>query len=116
MHDVFPRTRMMTMKTAAFALFFLFAAAAAFGQAAPVLSNTPSQINVPEHPQHASQHAMADETSLLGNTQYSYAQGEQPLTDFATAKVEIPLGDVARAYRQGHVLDKKAKIVVSENN
>ena len=116
MNDVFPQTRMMIMKTAAFALFFLFAAAAAFGQTANVLSNTPQQISVPEHPQHASQHAMAEESSLLGTSAYSYARGEQPLTDFVTAKVEVPLGDVARAYRQGHVLDKKAKIVVSENN
>lgn len=51
---------------------------------------------------------MALESSLLGSSTYSYAQGEQPLWEFGTLKQEVPLGDVARAYRKDHALDRKA--------
>lgn len=103
------------MKITIFAFCLLFATAA-FGQtAASVLSNTPQPTVIPEHIQHATQHAMATENSLLGNSAYTYAQGEQPVVDFGSLKQETPLGDVARAYRKGHVLDKKA-VVVLEND
>jgi 6-phosphogluconate dehydrogenase len=103
------------MKTTIFAFCFL-CATAAFGQVGQsALSNVPSPIVMIDHPQHASVHAMGDESSLLGGSVYSYAQGEQPLWEFAPDKKrEVPLGDVARAYRQGHVIEKKAA-KVSEN-
>ncbi|MGB8911437.1 MAG: hypothetical protein WCC85_04135, partial [Candidatus Sulfotelmatobacter sp.] len=105
----------ITMKITIFALC-IFCATAAFGQtSASVLSNTPQPTIVPDHPQHASQHAMAQESSLLGTSAYSYAEGEQPVVDFGSLKQETPLGDVARAYRKGHVLEKKA-VVVLEND
>ncbi len=102
------------MKTTFFAFCFL-CATAAFGQTAGVLSNNPQPTEVPDHPQHASEHAMAQESNLLGSSAYSYAQGERPLWDFGSAKQEVPLGDIARAYRKGHVIDKKA-VKVLEND
>jgi hypothetical protein len=92
----------------------LLCTSAAFGQAASVLYSNPQPIQIPSHPEHASVHAMGIETSLVGGSAYSYAQGEQPLWEFASDKREVPLGDVARAYRKGHVLDKKAA-KVSDN-
>jgi hypothetical protein len=86
----------------------------AFGQVGQVLSNVSSPVVIPDHPQHASAHAMGEESNLLGSSAYSYAQGEQPLWEFGTDRHETPLGDVARAFRKGHVLDKKAT-KVSQN-
>ena len=96
------------MKTTIFALCFLCATAAAFGQAASVLSNNPQPMQMADHPQQASQHAMAPESSLLGASAYSYAHGEQPVVDFGTLPRETPLGDIARAYRKEHSSVPKA--------
>jgi len=100
------------MKITIIAFCFL-CATAAFGQNAPVLTNNPQQMQVPEHMEHASVHAMGQELSLLGSSSpYSYAQGERPLWEFGSVKQETPLGDVARAYRKGHTIDRKAAKVV----
>jgi hypothetical protein len=102
------------MKTTIFSLFFLCASAAAFGQAS-VQSNTPQPITMPDdRPLHASQHAMGLESSLLGTSEYSYGQGEQPVVDFGTLPRETPLGDIARAYRKGHVTVPKAVKVLDK--
>jgi hypothetical protein len=95
----FPPDRITFMKITLCVLCF-FCATAAFAQSAPILSGQPAPIQMIEHPEHAMQHAMALETSLLGSSSYSYAQGEQPLAQFGTLKQETPLGDVARAYRK----------------
>jgi hypothetical protein len=96
--------------------FCFLCATAAFAQSAPVLSNNPQELVMISHEQHASQHAMGQEVSLFGCTSpYTYAQGEQPVWEFGTAKQEVPLGDVARAYRQGHVIDRKAAKVLENN-
>ena len=102
------------MKTTFFALCFL-CSTAAFGQATSVINSNPQPIEVPDHPLHASQHAMGQETTLFGSSPYTYAQGEQPLWEFGSTKREVPLGDVARAYRKGHVVDKKAVVVMNNN-
>lgn len=102
------------MKTTFFALCFL-CSTAAFGQAVGSISSVPQPTAVPDHPIHASEHAMAQETTLFGSSPYTYAQGEQPLWEFGSPTREVPLGDVARAYRKGHVVDKKA-VVVMDNN
>ncbi len=103
------------MKTIIFALCFLCATAAAFGQTATVQSNNPQPISMPDdRPQHASQHALAQESSLLGVSAYSYAQGEQPVVDFGTLPQETPLGDVARAYRKEHANVPKAVIIFNK--
>jgi hypothetical protein len=101
------------MKITIFAFCFL-CAAAAFGQTASVIYANPQPIVIPSHPEHAATHAMGQESTLLQTSVYSYGQGEQPLWEFASDKREVPLGDVARAYRQGHVLNKKA-VIISNN-
>jgi hypothetical protein len=99
------------MKTTIFALSFLcfLCATTAFGQSAPVLPNYPQPIQMSDHPQHATEHAMATESSLLGTSAYGYAQGEQPLAQFGTLKQETPLGDIARAYRKDRAAAAAAK-------
>jgi hypothetical protein len=101
------------MKNTLFVLFFLFCVASAFGQtSAPVLPNVSAPMIMSEHPQHASQHDMAQEQSLFGsNTPYSYAQGEQPLWQFPSDKRVTPLGDVARSLRKEHEAARKAEII-----
>jgi hypothetical protein len=101
------------MKTALFAFFFL-CATACFGQVANSTSSSPQPIAVPDHPQHASEHALAQESSLLSTSSYTYAQGERPLSDFpGTLKPETPLGDIARAFRkQRTTTDAKSPKVV----
>ena len=92
------------MKIIIFALVFLsvLCATTAFAQTAPVLSGVPAPLQMAEHPQHASEHPMAQESSLLSSSSYNYAQGEQPLADFGgRLKQETPLGDIARAFRKG---------------
>jgi hypothetical protein len=103
------------MKTTIFA-FCLLCATAAFGQSANVLSGYPQPLVLADHPLHASEHAMAQESSLLGSSAYSYAQGERPLWEFGTDKPrEVSLGEVARAYRNGHVIDRKpSKVSASD--
>jgi hypothetical protein len=103
------------MKTTIFAFCFL-CATAAFGQTANILTNNPQPLIFPEHPQHASEHAMAQESNLLGCSAYSYAQGERPLWEFGSVKPqEVSLGEVARAYRNGHVIDRKpSKVSASD--
>ncbi|MFZ0815499.1 MAG: hypothetical protein WAM78_08265 [Candidatus Sulfotelmatobacter sp.] len=95
------------MKTTIFALcvLCLLCATSAFGQSASILSNTPQVTQMVEHPEHASVHAMAQETTLLGPNPYSYAKGEQPLSEYGSSPMyETPLGDVARAYRKQHAI------------
>jgi hypothetical protein len=103
------------MKTTIFAICFLCATAAAFGHTASVQSNNPQPIYMPDdRPQHASPHAMGLESSLLSVSAYSYAQGEQPMSDFVTLKRETPLGDIARAYRKEHAMAPKAVVVLDK--
>ena len=98
------------MKTTIFAFCFLcfLGATAASGQSASVLSSYAQPVVLPEHPLHASEHAMGTETSLLGTSSYGYAKGEVPLAELGTLPYETPLGDVARAYRKEHSLAPKA--------
>jgi hypothetical protein len=100
------------MKTLLFVLCLL-AATGAFGQSASVLSNQVSPITIVDHPQHASQHAMAGEQSVLETNCNPSAHGERPLWEFATIHVEKPLGDVARELRKQRdgFVAKKAEII-----
>lgn len=98
------------MKTTLFALLFL-CATAAFGQSVGLaVSAEPQPIQMNSHLQHASQHALQSEQSLLissgGNTS---ARGERPLWEAgAKPAAEVPLGDVARLLRSEHATAKKA--------
>jgi hypothetical protein len=105
------------MKTTVIVLCLL-CAIAAFAQSAPILSNTPAPVVMYEHPQHAAEHAMAQETSLLGGSfsPYTYAKGEVPLADLGSLPYETPLGDIARAYRREHIDAPKAAKVLEKQN
>jgi hypothetical protein len=95
--------------------FCLLCATAAFAQSAPLLSNTPAPIVMSEHPLRATEHAMAQETSLLsGMSPYTYAKGEVPLAELGSLPYETPLGDVARAYRKEHADAPKATVVLDK--
>ena len=105
------------MKTTIVALSFLcfLCATTALGQSAPVLSNIPSPIQMQDHPQHASEHPMALESSLLSsNSPYTYAQGEVPLAELGSPIYLTPLGDIARANRKEHTTAAKAIKVLEQ--
>jgi hypothetical protein len=89
------------MKTI-FCTLFLLCATAAFSQTAQVLNSTAQPISIADHTQHASVHAMAQESTLLDTSVYTYAKGEVPLSDLGSIEYETPLGDVARAFRKEH--------------
>jgi len=101
------------MKTTLVALCFIcfIGTISAHAQLAPVLQNNPAPVVITDHPQHASEHAMARETTLLSLTPYSYAQGEVPLVELGSIPYQAPLGDIARAYRKEHALARKATVV-----
>jgi hypothetical protein len=93
---------------------FLLLATMAFGQASYTVSGQAQMLQIPDHPQHADQHALATEHSLLGSNSITYASGERPLWDFAPApqaQTTTPLGDVARAFRKEKLAIKKAEII-----
>jgi len=94
-------------------ILFVFCTAAAFGQNVGAVSSQSQPIQMAEHPQHASQHAMATEHPLVGSDTdtYSYAQGERPLWEFGPVSTPTPLGDIARAYRKEKTAAKKAEII-----
>jgi hypothetical protein len=105
------------MKKTVIAICFAFCflcATSVFGQTASVLSNNPQMTVVPDHPQRAMQHDMAQFDNLRGSDAYSSVHGEQPLWEYGSDKRETPLGDVARAYRKEHALDKKATLVMNK--
>ena len=102
------------MKTTIVALCFL-CATAVLGQSAPVLSNVPSMLQMQDHPQHAAEHAMAPESSLLSsNSSYTYAQGEVPLAELGSPMYQTPLGDIARANKKEHTTAAKAIKVLEQ--
>jgi hypothetical protein len=93
-------------------VMFLICTTAAFAQNAPVLNNQPSGTQIADHVMHAYQHDMAQSQNLLEHSDYSYAQGERPLWEFGpVGPPPVPLGDLARAARKAHALDKKAQII-----
>ena len=95
------------MKITLTALCFLCLTAAAFGQA-PVLTSTAQPIQMIDHVQHASEHALAQEITLFGASPYTYAQGEVPLAELASPIYHTPLGDLAREARKEHATVRKA--------
>jgi hypothetical protein len=99
------------MKITLFALFLLVTASA-FGQISGPISSEAHMTQFPDHPQHADQHAMACEHSLVGGGSITTAQGERPLWEFGpVSPPPTPLGDVARAFRKEKLAFKKADIV-----
>jgi hypothetical protein len=91
-----------------------FCAATAFGQSGltgSVLSSQPSVFTIPDHPQHASQTGMAREQNILEHSESVSGHGERPLWEVMPEQQLVCLGDVARAYRQKHAMNKKANVV-----
>src|ERR1700751_3955139 len=90
----------------------LLCTAAALGQSVGTLSNQVTVLELPDHPQHASITAMACERPLVGGNpdNYSYEKGERPLWEFGPVSEPVPLGDVARAYREQRAVAKKAAV------
>lgn len=102
------------MKTLLFVACIL-AATAAFGQTASVIPSQAYPVYIPDHPQHASQHSMAAEQSVLETNCNISAHGERPLWEFASPRVERPLGDIARELRRQRDFVVTAKKAVVEN-
>jgi hypothetical protein len=102
------------MKTLLCAICLLFATAA-LAQNAPVLSNLPQPVIMMDHPQHAAQHTMAQETTLLDTSVYTYAKGEVPLSEVGFIEYETPLGDIARAFRKEHAATATKPVKVLDN-
>lgn len=94
-----------------FVLFILLCASAAFGQNVLAQPTYTQPVVIVDHPQHASQHDLAEPQDLLEHSAYTYAKGELPLSDFVHPSEPEPLGDIARAYRKEHALVKKAEFV-----
>ena len=105
------------MRTLLFVLCMcILAATAAFGQSASVISSQASPMYIPEHPEHAAQHSMAGEQSILETNCNLSAHGERPLWEFAISRVERPLGDIARELRkQRDFTATKKAVSVMEN-
>jgi len=100
------------MKTAVF-VFCFFCTTVALGQSAGGAMMV-STVQMPDHPEHASQRAMGQEHSILEHSDFYYAQGERPLWEFQTLVHHAPLGDIARVLRQEHATAKKADIVLND--
>jgi hypothetical protein len=104
------------MKHTLILLALLFSAASAFAQAG-ALSNQPTVLEIPDHPQHAAYAPLAGEQSLVGGSSetYTYAHGERPLWEFGPVSAPpVPLGDVARAYRKEKQMAKKSTVVLEK--
>jgi hypothetical protein len=99
------------MKTVLLASIVL-CSAAAFGQAGAISSQT-TQLEMADHPQHATFGSMGATQFLVGGAPggVTYAQGERPLWEFGPVSVPTPLGDVARAYRKEKETAKKAEVM-----
>jgi len=92
--------------------FFLVWGTAAFGQAAGALSAEQVMLTLPSHPHHADYTALGTEQSLSEKSTYTIAKGERPLWEVSLpAHYEVPLGDIARAFREEHAKAPKAEIV-----
>ena len=99
----------------ALGFFCLLCMGSALGQTAPVLSNTAQPLQMSDHAQHADEHSMRPETSLLGSSShYTYAQGEVPLAELASPIYHTPLGDIARDFRKEHSLAPKAVLTLEQ--
>lgn len=96
------------MKTFLFS-FILLCGTAAFAQQGSTIPEYAQPWRMYGNVEHASQHAMATENNLLGSSAYSWAKGEVPLAELGSIEYEIPLGDVARAYRAERAASKAPK-------
>jgi len=75
------------------------------------LSAEPQVLQVPSHPARAYQKDMGQDQNLLGSSHTLSAHGERPLWEVAPKTQSVPLGDIARTFREEHATVKKAVIV-----
>jgi hypothetical protein len=104
------------MKTLLFA-FCILCASVVWGQttlSAPALSAEPQPLQFRDHPEHADQLGMAREQRIMERSLNISAHGTRPLWEFAPVSQEIPLGDIARAFRQEHETARKAEHVLDK--
>jgi hypothetical protein len=101
----------------AISVFFLVCAASAFGQSAGYISSQATPVRFQENPQHATNHDMATEQSLISynSTPYHYEKGEQPVWQFGVLQPTQPLGDIARAVRKEKLTSMKRAEFVWED-
>ena len=106
------KSRIITGVFCILTIIFLFAslghAQSIAGGGGSIQAPTGPTYSVPDHPQHAEQHDLRPEVSLIGGSSYTYAQGERPLWEFGSERVPVPLGDAARAYRAEHASAERA--------
>ena len=106
------------MKTTLMTLFAfcILSSAMAFAQFAGHVDSQAHPLVIPSHEQHASEGSLSPQRDLFVRTATAIAQGERPLWEFAkpAEKTEMPLGDVARLYRQQHSGAKKAVKVLEK--
>lgn len=75
------------------------------------LNGQPQMLVMPDHPQHASQTPLAPEQDLRERSTYTYAQGERPTWEFMPVPNFVPIAELARTFRDEHVMAKKAVVV-----
>jgi hypothetical protein len=93
---------------------YLLAAASAHGQSVyggTGVNTQPQIFQFQAHTLRAAQTPMGQSENLLGDSGYSYGQGERPLWEFASPSKVVPLGDSARMLKREHTIPKKADIV-----
>ena len=105
------------MKTALLVLC-LVGTTAAFGQhVAGGASSQPQPYQLPGHPAHAAEHALAAEHYILADTNYFSVQGDRWTFDLPHAPTQSStsstqsLGEAARILREGHAKMAKARVV-----
>ena len=80
------------------------------GSLAPPPMSNPYPMN--GNPEHAAQHTLGEEQSLLPSGGVTTAHGERPLSDVYThPEPTVSLGQIAREYRSGYPV-KRSKITV----
>src|SRR5215471_687687 len=101
--------------TLTFLVFCILCCTAAFAQYGSISSEARPLV-MASHEQHASEGNLAPQHDLFVRTATAMAQGERPLWEFEQpAKAQpMPLGDVARLYRQQHASAKKAVRVLEK--
>ena len=102
------------MKVTLVMLLLGFGASFAYGQSTytgTALNAQPQIVEFYSHPQTALQAPLKLETSLLETSNLTWAQGERPMWEVAPPLNPVPLGDIARMYREEHAKAKKAEKV-----
>ncbi|HVO63061.1 MAG TPA: hypothetical protein VMT53_19175 [Terriglobales bacterium] len=101
-------------------VMLLFCATTAFcqsyGAVGAVLHNEPMIFEIPDHPLQASARPLATPQYLNESPGSAYAAGVQPLWEFPVREQSVSLGELARRFRQDHLLAKKAEKVFSDQH